>query len=290
MPQEKPILAYMSHHKCATRWVNGVLRPLCREMGLRHKVVWHPDMFDRNLSEFVSQYNIDFLSYTNADYQCVKQLKSVRGFHVVRDPRDICVSAYFSHLFSHETKNWPELIEHRRKLEKLSKYEGLLLDMEFTAVHLEEMDSWDYDDPNFLQVKMETLTADPYRQFLKIFDFMGILDRRRLSARVALSYAVARRLQRVSRGRIIMDSYERRLTAEKILGVISDNDFSNKSGGRKQGREDTSSHYRKGMPGDWRNHFQEEHIRYFKKNYNSLLIKLGYETDSNWDKNKGELL
>jgi hypothetical protein len=283
MAEEKPLLAYMSHHKCATRWMNGILRPLCREMGLRHKVVWHPDMFDQKLPEWVAQYNIDFLSYTNADYRCVKQLKAVRGFHVVRDPRDICVSAYFSHLKSHETENWPELVEHRQKLQKLSRDEGLLLDMEFVAVHMEELDSWDYDDPNFLQVKMETLTADPYRQLIKIFDFMGIVDRRPLTARLSLHYALSRRLRRMSKGRISVNGVSRQLPAEKLLGIIWENDFANKSGGRKPGQEDTSSHYRKGVAGDWRNYFQEEHIDYFKNQYNPLLLKLGYEDSLDWE-------
>ena len=283
MGAEKPLLAFMSHHKCATRWVNGILRPLCREMGYRHRVVWHPGMFDSNLSEFVAQYKIDFLSYTNAHYDFVKQLNTVRGFHVVRDPRDICVSAYFSHLESHETEHWPELVEHRQKLQSMPRDEGLLLDMEFVSVHMDEMDSWDYSDPDFLQVKMETLTADPYRQFLGIFDFMGILDDRPLGARLSLQYAVARRLRRATMARISMPQYYGRIPAEKALGIVWRNNFSNKSGGRRPGEEDTASHYRKGVPGDWRNYFQKEHIDFFKERYNSLLVKLGYESHCDWN-------
>ncbi|MFZ0544602.1 MAG: sulfotransferase domain-containing protein [Candidatus Promineifilaceae bacterium] len=282
MTEERPLLAFMGHHKCATRWVNGILRPVCREMGLRHKVVWHPDMFDQNLSEWVTQYNIDFLSYTNADYQQVKALKQVRGFHVVRDPRDICVSAYFSHLHSHETKNWPELIEHREKLQSLSREEGLLLDMEFVRVHMEEMNSWDYSDPNFIQVRMESLTADPYRQMLQIFEFMGILDERRVTTRLSLRHSLSRRLHQFTNGRVNLNGFSHHLPAERLLGIIWENDFASKSGGRRPGQEDRTSHYRKGVPGDWRNHFKEEHVIYFKENYNSLLLKLGYENDPDW--------
>lgn len=282
MSEERPLLAFMGHHKCATRWVNGILRPVCREMGLRHKVVWDSQMFDNDLSAWVAQNEIDFLSYTNADYRQVKELKTVRGFHVVRDPRDICVSAYFSHLKSHETKNWPELVEHRQKLQSLSKDEGLLLDMEFVAGFIEEMNSWDYNDPNFLQVRMEALTADPYRQMLKIFDFMGILNRQRYTARLSLLHALSRRLQRFSKGRFSINGLSQHLPAERLLGIIWENDFASKSGGRRPGEENQASHYRKGVPGDWRNHFQEEHIRYFKEHYNSLLLRLGYEDEPDW--------
>ncbi|MCI0398745.1 MAG: sulfotransferase domain-containing protein [Chloroflexi bacterium] len=282
MSKERPLLAFMGHHKCATRWVNGILRPVCRELGLRRAVVWHPDMFNGNLPAFVAHGKIDFLAYTNADYECVKQLKAVRGFHVVRDPRDICVSAYFSHLHSHETKNWPELVEHRKRLQSLSTDEGLLLDMQFVEKYMNEMDSWKYEDPNFLQVKMEALTADPYRQFLKIFDFLGLLDEQRFTARRWLSYALARRLQRLSRGRISLAGLPERLPAERLLGIIWQNEFDRKSGGRRPGQEDQASHYRKGSPGDWRNHFKVEHIRYFKEQYNPLLLKLGYEENPDW--------
>jgi hypothetical protein len=282
MSEKRPLLAFMGHHKCATRWINGVLRPVCRELGLRRAVVWNHAMFDGDLPAYVAQSKIDFLAYTNADYECVRQLPAVRGFHVVRDPRDICVSAYFSHRYSHETKHWPELVEHRQQLERLSFDEGLLLDMKFVENHFQEMYCWNYEDPNFLQVKMERLTADPYRQFLKIFDFLGILDERRMTGRYWLAHGLSRRLQRWSGGRLTLNGHGQRLPAEKLLAIVWQNEFDRKSGGRRPGQEDKASHYRKGKPGDWRAHFQPEHIRYFKEQYNPLLLKLGYESSADW--------
>lgn len=267
-----PLFAYMSHHKCATRWVNSVLRHTCRYLGLKHKVVWQPEMFNNNLSNFVAQNQINFLAYTNANYQYVRQLDHVRGFHVVRDPRDICVSAYFSHLNSHETQHWPELAQHRQALQKLSKDDGLLLDMEFVAPYMQDMASWDYDDPNYIHLRMEELTSNPYQQFSRVFAFLGLLDDQPLSASRQIMYGINRRLR----------GYQAQLPVEKLLGIIWRNDFSKKSGGRTSGQEDQSKHYRKGTAGDWRNHFKETHIAYFKQQYNPLLLKLGYEQDSNW--------
>lgn len=40
--------------------------------------------------------------------------------------------------------------------------------------------------------------------------------------------------------------------------------------------------YRKGMIGDWRNHFTETHRRVFKEVAGDILIRLGYEKSSNW--------
>ena len=58
--------------------------------------------------------------------------------------------------------------------------------------------------------------------------------------------------------------------------------FEQLSGGRSKGEEDSSSFYRKGVAGDWRNHFTEEDRRVFKEEAGELLIRLGYERDLDW--------
>lgn len=64
-------------------------------MGLKHAYLHRETMFSHNLKEFVNRERIDCISYVNADFKYVKELDGLRGFHVVRDPRDIVVSAYF---------------------------------------------------------------------------------------------------------------------------------------------------------------------------------------------------
>jgi len=51
---------------------------------------------------------------------------------------------------------------------------------------------------------------------------------------------------------------------------------------RELGEEDPKSHLRKGTPGDWKNHFTERHKEEFKRLFDDVLIKLGYEKDNNW--------
>ena len=46
--------------------------------------------------------------------------------------------------------------------------------------------------------------------------------------------------------------------------------------GREPGVEDPDSHYRKGIIGDWRNHFDDETLRQFDAVAGSLLSELGY--------------
>jgi len=43
-----------------------------------------------------------------------------------------------------------------------------------------------------------------------------------------------------------------------------------------------SSTFRKGMIGDWRNHFTEQHKEAFKNLAGTELVELGYERDQNW--------
>jgi hypothetical protein len=47
-------------------------------------------------------------------------------------------------------------------------------------------------------------------------------------------------------------------------------------------RGDNMDFYRKGVVGDWKNYFTEEHIKTVKRVVGPLLLKLRYETDQNW--------
>ncbi|MFH0882570.1 MAG: sulfotransferase domain-containing protein [bacterium] len=40
--------------------------------------------------------------------------------------------------------------------------------------------------------------------------------------------------------------------------------------------------FRKGIVGDWQNYWNEEHKAIFKEKVGDVLIRLGYENDSNW--------
>lgn len=69
--------------------------------------------------------------------------------------------------------------------------------------------------------------------------------------------------------------------ATLIEQAVASNAFERVSG-RKPGQEDSSSFARKGISGDWRNHFTPEHKARFKELAGELLIDLGYEADMNW--------
>ena len=72
-------------------------------------------------------------------------------------------------------------------------------------------------------------------------------------------------------------------TSEKaVQQAVSSASFEKLSKGRERGQEDTSSFYRKGVAGDWKNHFTERDREIYKEEAGELLIRLGYERDLDW--------
>jgi hypothetical protein len=245
-----PLLAYFGHHKTGTRWIDMILESLAKVTGLRYGSVCNPPWFQFDLQAFAEKHDIEILSYTNAEQRYVNQLRRFRGFHVIRDPRDMAISAYFSHLLSHPTMHWPELGPHRDLLRKLPKPDGILADMRFTSTlptdgynlqPYQAMANWDYDSESVLELKFEELIGDPLAGFSSVLSHLG-LD-------------------------------VPRLRLEEILAATS---FEVLSGGRSRGQEDVTAHYRRGIPGDWRQHFELRHKDYFAQLTGDLAVKLGY--------------
>jgi lipopolysaccharide transport system ATP-binding protein len=68
---------------------------------------------------------------------------------------------------------------------------------------------------------------------------------------------------------------------ERLAGIVRGNMFDAVTG-RNRGQEDVNAHLRKGIAGDWRNHFSENVKVEFQRRYGQLLIDTGYERDFNW--------
>jgi hypothetical protein len=271
---------YFGHHKCMTTWVRHVLQRVCNELS------WNYVEMNISGSEYVRRNKVDMLSYQDPDMEIVRTLEDFVGFHIIRDPRDIVVSAYFSHLHSHATDNWPELSAYRAELQKLSKDDGLLLEMEFLRREFKQLYEWDYAQENVLELKMEDVVANPYDQIVRALLFIEAAAentplRTRLLAAVASGIRDLGYLYRIPS--IVVPKYVLpKIPVEFLLGYIYEIRFSEMTKGRGRGMEDACSHYRKGVAGDWVNHFKPQHKEYFKKNYNDVLLKLGYESTSDW--------
>jgi hypothetical protein len=295
--------AYFGHHKCGSTWVWELLQRVSREIGLRHYLVLSErtaggrgalsatviggrgherakGRFDRGeLGRRAREAAADIVSCINADRDQLEALAPSRAFHVIRDPRDIVVSGYFSHRNSHPTDGLPELAEHRARLRSVSKEEGLVLEMDFARRDLLDMLEWDYDRPEVLEVRMEELAASPYDGFLRIFRHLDLLPDDEPSVGRELAGVCARRVLNRLCTRPGLGALRRPMpaTGEILLGAVYANRFEAKTKGRRAGAEDTQSHYRKGVAGDWVNHFSPPVASAFEERFDGLLGQLGYE-------------
>ncbi len=290
-----PLRMFFGHHKCATGWIDNILREILLHMGRSFKIVHQPYSFEKygTLGPLVEQENIQFLSYINTDLRYTHDLKVYRAFHVVRDPRDIVVSAYFSHLHSLKAPDWDELNTLRDKLSGLSKEEGLFFELDYLKDQFRRMGEWDYNQDHILEIKMEELSADPLGKFQEILTFLEMFDPEERTGLGLKMHNLRLKMNRLNhKGRRFMPGKMPIFMVPKrpvhtfplsALEEVTENlSFKKMAGGRKKGEENIKSHYRKGVHGDWKNHLNDEHIAYFKLHYNDLLIKLGYEDDGNW--------
>ena len=71
------------------------------------------------------------------------------------------------------------------------------------------------------------------------------------------------------------------LSDEQVRAIVTKHEFK-KATGRERGQEDSKSFNRKGIRGDWRNHFTEAHKDAFKRVAGEKLIASGYEADEAW--------
>jgi len=62
-----------------------------------------------------------------------------------------------------------------------------------------------------------------------------------------------------------------------VAEVVQRNAFSVASGGRQPGEADPTSFVRKGIAGDWKNHFDEECNRLYCETAGEVLTAAGYE-------------
>ena len=170
-----------------------------------------------------------------------------RRFIVIRDLRDTLVSAYFSFKLSH-----PSIPGFSTRLRNVLQ----TVDAERGLVYL--MD-------NFLQkcaaIQLSWLEAE--NELLVRYEDLLTNDQALLES-------------------ALIDHCGLPVTREKLRKAVLAARFETLTGGRARGHEDLTAHERKGISGDWRNHFTEEVKRAFKARYGGLLVATGYEKDLSW--------
>ncbi len=287
----KTLFAYLGHHKCASTFINQIVINTLRPLGKKAKIEYiaselsyeyHKKEEQKQaidvVYDSVENGDFDIFCHGNADNKLVKKLESrnFKAFHVIRDPRDIVVSGYFSHKNSHPVHPIfnPWLSKYRESLNSHNKDEGLLLEIDYCTTYFKRLNDWNYSNPNIYETKFETLIRSPEEEFRRIFKFLGVQIKKYdilLSSKIVLN--------RLAKYELFNTNECPNFIFERVL---KQHRYKKISGGRKAGIVNDKSHYRKGKPGDWKNHFKKEHKERFKTLYPGLLAKLKYEKDDNW--------
>jgi hypothetical protein len=202
--------------------------------------------------------------------ECLEEIKSIfpeaKVIHVVRDGRDIAVSAAHHH-WNHAKDAGGHLNIKPAELAKRAAYrkdpaaflasgESIFdeerLGKSFAGGWSTITASAVQEGPvllgeNYTEVRYEDLLERPAEEIGRLLRFLGADDGEE--------------------------------TVERCIEATS---FERLSKGRKRGEEDSSSFHRKGVAGDWRGVFTERDKEVFKEAAGELLIQLGYERDDDW--------
>lgn len=286
---------YLSHHKAASSWIRRILVELgtALRLDVRHLDTRASYAPYATMREMIDAEQPDIVMINDYGPDVVDTLPPFRGFRVIRDPRDIVVSAYYSHRNSHPTDwsgyHWAELAAHRAALLRLSPHDGLLSEMAFSGPRfIDKMAAWQSSPRGVCCIKMEDLISDPVMYWRQIFELLELFP------------PATRRAQPFPMFRIRWNMYGRcgwpvqwpasfphkytrfprvavsHIPPAYVPWTVRRNSFSALSGGRQPGDEDSRHHYRRGVPGDWRSSFTDEHIAAFRLWFGDLAEKLGY--------------
>jgi hypothetical protein len=237
---------HITHWKAGSEWVRAVMNGLAGERFVARKQM-HAHLYEEPIRAD-GVYSPLYL-HRHAFFRVATMPH--RRFIVIRDLRDTLVSWYFSARYSHPTDGNPTLSGVRAQLEPLDQENGILYMLENRLAGAAKIQStWIKPSPEggreFI-VRYEDLWADQQGAFARICRHIGL------------------GLEDAERERIVMQF-----------------SFESRSGGRKPGEEDVSSHFRKGLPGDWRTHFTPRIAERFKALYGEVLMASGYEETMGW--------
>lgn len=177
---------------------------------------------------------------------------------VIRDGRDTTVSAYYYMLFKNEINKQFGVDYHRKRL-KFKNYEDIQGNL-----------------PRFIEYLFQEY---PEKRFH--FSWSQFID-----SWMHHDVPVVRYEELLVRAADILIEVTQKLTGEPVsretAEAIVDKYSFKKMSGRKQGQENKKSFVRKGIAGDWKNHFTEEARILFNQYAGKQLIQAGYEPDHHW--------
>ena len=153
---------------------------------------------------------------------------------IIRDPRDILISGYYSHKKSHPVIEglWKDLPVQRSVLLKLNKEEGLLSTIDFLAYQFNNLKHLYKSKVTFFL--FEDIVDNPYKLVKNILNVWG-------------------------------------MKATNIKQVVDKFTLENLKSGKIKTPPFNSDHYRSGRPGEWKDVLSEKVLNKFNKKYPNLI-------------------
>lgn len=245
-------------HKTGSQWIKAILSDeiVLKKTGMTlYTYQKHlPTKGDpRKLTERVFEHPFPpnciasplYMDYNS--YNSIPKPGSYKTFCIIRDPRDIIVSWYFSVKYSHPLMG--KIPQHREILHQRSLSQGLIYCIEYLKGFglFESLKSW------------VNLPGNAYH--IRVFRFEDIVN-------VDRQLAVITEL--FSHCQISLDTDE--------TGSLLDKYHFQRMQKKKSGKYSKVSHYRKGVPGEWKEYFDEKVTEAFEKLAGNLVHELGYKT------------
>jgi hypothetical protein len=237
-----------THHKTGTVWMRDVFRGIAGDLMIPfHYLSKRSSLKRSRLAPPAVCLN------DHADFSAMPWLLEEpdhRILHVVRDPRDVLISAMHYHRVAHESwlhvpRKTFEGMSYQQKLNSLpddnSRY---ILELKHsTGRTIKKMCSWNYGANNCFECRYEDLAADfEMKLFTEILLHLGF--------------------------------------AHDELEICRANFWKNSLFGDRSVNE--SPHVRKGAPRQWIEVFDRELAALFWDQFGSALTTLGYEQDDSW--------
>jgi len=231
-----------SHHKTGTVWMQKVFFTITKKFKLH--------MESRYLGETPpSSFDIYFHTHSDFDFSSINE--TFMGLHIIRDPRDLIVSA--THYHTRSSESWLHAknrefggMTYQEKINTYSSFDDqLLFEMEHSSRHnIMAIKNWDYDDKRFLNIHYEDLVQDKELElFENIFNHLGFRD-----------WCI---------GWCLVSAYRNSLFSGGV----------------------NTKHVRSGKPRQWPQYFKSIHKKRFVELFGDFLDTIGYESNQDIDWN-----
>jgi len=242
------LLFHSCYHKCLTFYFYKIFKAFAESHSMKLQYL-------HNDSQIMPDTDLLLDPHSRIkERQLLDDVSSYRGSHVIRDPRDLLISAYFYHLRTDEewcakpnpvNRTLPADVSYQQHLRRLDLEQGLLFELKnVSGANITRMAQWDYADPNILELRFEDILGAEAATFQQLFECYGFA-----SALVKQAAGIADRLAL--------------------------NNADPGSAVRKHARAGSRI-------GQWRDYFTPAIERTFKLRFGEALMKLGYCDSLNW--------